>query len=428
MILSRSVINSLIRNALLLGVFVMASTSVSASDQPLMEVEFETREVVPGQSVPLRLTILVPTWMPEPVEFPDFEMPNLRVRLPGRSTFPTGRRVGSETWSGVVRTYQLTPLAPGLFEIPPQEVEITYAEPGGIEPITVVLQTDPMVLSGVVPEGAESLRPFIAATSLTLEQEVSPKTRDLAPGEGIERIITARIAGSSPFSLPRLMPDHHVPGMRVYPDAPSVVENEDGGSLSGIRIERIMLMAEGDGAGEAPEVAVRWYNLESGTIETSRVPGFDVTVIAPPPPPAPPDYGRIARNALFALVAAAALFWLLRRIWPSVDALLQARRQRYLDSERYAFGRLRESIQSRNYTQALAGLEAWAALLPGTDPSRDNKVSAALDAIGRAHYSPSPTPEGRKVWGELYAALCEIRQTSKKRSSQLTGALPQLNP
>ncbi|MCP4818083.1 MAG: hypothetical protein GY883_02770, partial [Shimia sp.] len=77
-----------------------------AQDQdPLLEITFEERETIPGQPLTLRLTVFVPTFMPKPPVWPSFETPNLRIRLPERSTSPTSRTINGGTWSGVSRRY-----------------------------------------------------------------------------------------------------------------------------------------------------------------------------------------------------------------------------------------------------------------------------------------------------------------------------------
>lgn len=411
----------------LLAFALDARADNEASERPILEVRFDTRHAIPGQSIPLQLTVLVPTWMPRPVAFPTFEIPNVRVRLPERATFPNSRRVGSETWSGVVRTYYLSPLVPGMFTIPPKDLVVTYAAPGGIEPVTVTLHTGALEFEGRVPEGAGSLVPFVAARSLVLEQELSEKTTGLSPGDGIERTITATIEGASPFSLQALMPPHRIPGVRAYADTPAVDESEDGNVLSGTRTERITLMAEAGGEGEAPAVRIRWYNLESGEIEISAVPGFSVSVIAPPPQPVPMNYGRMAKRVILTGALMLVLVWAGRRAWPFVHGALARRQHKYRDSEAWAFDRLRGCIQAHDYFGTLAALDAWSRRIAGPGPMNDEQVTAALNEIGAARYADPSGVEKQRTWNRLYAVLLGVRQEARRNARAQAGTLAGLN-
>lgn len=52
-----------------------------------------------------------------------------------------------------------------------QTMTITYANPGS-DPVSVDVEAPEVVLRGVVPEGAESLDPYLAGRSLELGVEV----------------------------------------------------------------------------------------------------------------------------------------------------------------------------------------------------------------------------------------------------------------
>ena len=66
----------------------------SPADGPQLMVDFPESETIPGQPLSLRLTVLVPTYMPSPPVWPSLETRNVLVRLPERSTTPTSRRIG----------------------------------------------------------------------------------------------------------------------------------------------------------------------------------------------------------------------------------------------------------------------------------------------------------------------------------------------
>ncbi len=60
--------------------------AAESTAQPLLRASFEKTVAVPGQTLLLEVTILVPTWMPKPPEFPIFDLPDVSVRLPEGSS------------------------------------------------------------------------------------------------------------------------------------------------------------------------------------------------------------------------------------------------------------------------------------------------------------------------------------------------------
>jgi MlrC C-terminus len=354
---------------------------------PVLEVDFKEAEAVPGQPLSLRLTVLVPTFMPKPPVWPSLEAPNLLVRLPEGSTGPTSKRIGGQTWSGITRHYRISPMVPGDFAIPPQEVMVTFADPDTNEPTKATLSTEPLAFSGVVPVGAEGLDPFLAAEALKLEQEITGDPETMAPGESVTRTVTARIRGTSPMFLPDLLPAMTVEGLAAYADEPALAEADDRGVLSGTRTERVTLVAEGGGSGEAPPVSLDWYNLKTGKVETATLEGFAISVDGPPARSAEPrDWRVIALTALAGALAVALALWLLRRLLPPLGRWVRARRADWLASEARAYARLRQVAKHRDHAALRPALDAWAAKVSGPDPRRDARLQDALRQLGAARY------------------------------------------
>ena len=149
---------------LLLALLLLAGPALAQTPPtPIVETVLDQSQTVPGQSVTLRLNILVPTWMPNPPELPTFETPNLRVRVPPRGSTAISRQVDGQNWSGISHRYLLTPMVPGQFVLPPQKIELTWADPGGpatemSKPGTLAVSTLPVprlnqsrLIGGVLP-------------------------------------------------------------------------------------------------------------------------------------------------------------------------------------------------------------------------------------------------------------------------------------
>lgn len=406
-----------------------AQDAQGAGEGPVVRLQLDPAQVVPGQYATLRVTVLVPTWMPAPVEFPSFEMPNLRVRLPDKSTTPTSARVAGATWSGVTRRYLLSPMVAGRFEIAAMDLGVSYAAPGGTDPLRVRLRTDPVTLEGVLPAGAEDLHPFIAARALTLTQELSQPLTGLTPGEGVVWSVTARIEGASPIVLPPLMPDPQIPGFRAYADQPRIDETDGAdGALSGTRSERLTLMAEAGGGGALPGMTLRWFDLDSGRVETAQLPGFEIAATGPPAEAAAAGAGagrdRDWRRIAIGLGAGLAVLLLLWRLLPPVAAWRSARRARWLASKAQAARALRRAVARRDHAAVLAALDIWKARAPRTPPAALAGLSARLAAVGAGRYGrpgpgPGPGPEREPEKGDETAAAWAALEAEVRR---LTGA------
>ncbi|MBD9527447.1 BatD family protein [Paracoccus sp. PAR01] len=408
---------------LLLALLLLAGPALAqAPPTPIVETVLDQSQTVPGQSVTLRLNILVPTWMPNPPELPTFESPNLRVRVPPRGSTAISRQVDGQNWSGISHRYLLTPMVPGQFVLPPQKIELTWADPGGPAPLTATVQTEPVTLTGTVPKGAEGLDPFIAAKSLVLTQDLSGPSTGLTPGASVIRTVTAKIEGTSPIVLPTLMPQFDLPAIRAYPASPQVTEDDGAEELSGTRVESETLMALGGGQGSAPPISLDWFNLGTGKVETASVPGFDISVAGPPPKSAQTAQQRDWRLILTTLALVLGVAAMLRGLWPRARDAAQTHRQARLASEAYARSQLLTAISRRDYPQTSRWLEDWRARLPAGVPMQD--LSELFAAVGATLYAAQPASPA-SPWEALAHAVRATPSVWGRSNRQI---LPELNP
>ncbi|MEM1429142.1 MAG: hypothetical protein AAGG09_06770 [Pseudomonadota bacterium] len=422
---ARGVAWSLSRAALWSGVLLAASLPAVAQE-PVLRMEFPETETVPGQPLSLRLTVLVPTFLPDPPVWPSFEAPNLAVRI--ASTGPTSEQIDGATWAGVSRRYTLSPMVPGTFALPAQTVTVTWADPDGAAPRRTELSTDPQSLTGVIPPGAETLDPFLAADGLELSQSIEGETEGIAPGASVLRTVTAEIRGTPPMFLPTLLPPHQIEGLRAYPDAPVLEETENRGVLSGTRTERVTLVAEGGGAGEAPAIAVQWYNLQSGAVETASVEAVAISVDGPPAAtlaPEPRDWRAIAAMSVALLFALAVFTFAWQRLLPPVRRWRARRRAAWAASEAQAYRTLQRVVKQRDFAAFYAALDTWAMRFDGADPRQNPGLDAALTSLGAARYGFEMADLGTG-WRALARVLPEVRNAA--RASPGLSRLPPLNP
>lgn len=398
----------------------------AVAQEPILRYEIDESEAIPGQAVSLRLTVLVPTFLPAPPSWPSYEAPNLLVRV--GFTGPVSERIDGATWSGVSRRYLIAPMVPGRVSLPAQEISVTWADPETSAPRRSSLSTEPLTITAIVPDGAEGLEPFVAAEALTLQQSVEGTPERMEPGDSVIRTVTATIEGTSPMFLPSLLPPHAIAGLRVYPDSPIFEESTERDAVRGTRIERVTLVAEGGGSGAAPAVTLDWYNLRTGTVETAKLPAIAVSVDGPPVATAAPaarDWRAIGLSALAGLAALALLVAAVRRLTSPVTSWLRRRHTHWLASEARAWQALRHAVTARDHGALRTALETWALRVRGPDPRRDPRLSVALTTLGAARYGRGRSGEGAG-WKAVSRTLTDLRNEARRKPETVT--LPPLNP
>lgn len=418
--------------ALLVGVFLpVLVLAQDGKPTPLVQADFEATSAVPGQPVVVRLKVLVPTWMPKPPIMPTYDLPNLMVRDDGRAATSISERIDGETWSGISRKYLLYPLIAGRIDIPAQTVVIYYADPGTREPIEFRATVEAASLTGEVPEGAAGLDPFIAATGLEIEQAFEGDPANLDPGDALVRRITVRIKGASPMLLPQLADPKSEPGLSVYADEPVLDEAQERGVLSGSRIERITLVPETGGRFARPAVTLRWFNLDSGQVETAEVEGFEMTVRGPPPAAkTDSDWRQSVTGWAPVILGVAALLFASWRLWPRIARWRRARRVAYRASEDYAYRRAVQQLEARQLDGAFRAITRWWQLASAGSRELPEPLAAALASIGAGRYgrpdarTPDPDP-----WSGARRALDGARkEILRSADDRRHDPLPPINP
>ncbi|MFV0513493.1 MAG: BatD family protein [Jhaorihella sp.] len=411
---------------------LLAGAALAQDDpRPILRSEMPEGPAIVGQPLVLRLTVLVPTWMPKPPEYPSFEVANLMVHLPERATNPVSDTIGGETWSGTTRGYRLYPLEPGAFEIPAQTMTVTYADPDTTQPVTLDLPVAAVRFEAVLPKEAEGLDPPIVAQRFTLDQTLAGDT-GLTVGGALTRTVTATIEGTTPVLIPQLIETPEAPGtpgpLRAYPDEPKVAESETRGTLSGSRSETVSYVAQAGGSAELPEIRLDWFNLETGSVETATLAAIRVEVAMPPPPP--PDPLAIALKAAATLVAALLAYLVLRRVSPRIASVAAELRGRWLNSERRAHRTVLHAFKSHDIGQVLAALNIWNEHHPAPPAEDAARLARALAPLGKARYGATGQAAAPSDWRGAEAAYRRLRSTARhmQRPARPGRKLPALNP
>lgn len=419
-------------------VLAQAAPETATALAPQVSSELTPAEVAPGQSARLRITVLVPTFMPKPVVFAELDQPQLRVQLGARATTPLSRRIDGRTWSGVTRSYQLTPLAAGQFNLGAQALTVTYQDPDSGEVLSQQVVTEAQTLTATIPAAASGLSPYVAGRAVTLTQRftltrsatdgqgsaelLDAKTDDpveLAVGDSLEREITLSIEGGSALLLPALDAQAEVAGMALYVASPQVSEADDGGK----RIERYTYIAQAGGSTRLPPMALGWFDTGHQKVATAQLDGLALKVSGASLAAA------VERSEYWLVLLLVVAFLLLWAAWYGLRPRWR-RHQQLRRRQRDALGvsallQLRAAVKAQDYA---ACLQAWYRLeqqASGLSAPRRAAIADALAAIGQWRFGKVPDQAPAALWQALEQAL-PPPQALRARAEPVL--LPGLNP
>jgi hypothetical protein len=414
---------------LALLIFLLAGSAAQAQQQPVVRVQVSPESVGVGEAAELTVTVLVPTWFTRPPVYPTFELANAITRLPADSSFSMRERVGNESWSGIVRTYEIYPLLGARYRIAGQSMTVTFANPGSA-PTSVEVNVPEVTLRGVVPQGAESLEPYVAGRKLTLALEVEGQLDELEAGDAIVLTYRAELDGLPAIFLPPLAPALDYEGVSTYRDLPDV---QDGAVAS--RSERVTLVFDAGGEFRIPGFELRFWNTETRSIETAVADGLVISVQGSPVASIIAD-GQVGTAWERLAAGAVVLVLLLTILWRVLPALLRRHREnaeRRRQSEAYAFGQLAKALGSGNGRAAYHALVIW---LERLEPRMG--VSMFATRFGNAELVGALTALSAAVYRDTevvadFRRLTRGLATARKRCLEQRGttaalALPPLNP
>ena len=408
---------------------LVLSAAAWGQAQPVVRAEVKPESVLVGEPVELTVTVLVPTWFTRPPVYPTFELANAMTRLPSDSSFSIRERVGSESWSGIVRTYEIYPLLGASYRMAGQTMNVTFASPGS-DPISIDVEVPEVVLRGVVPEGAESLDPYLAGRRLELSLDIEGELDGLKAGDAIVLTYRAELDGLPAIFLPPLAPTLEFDGVSVYRDMPEVVDGD-----TARRTEKVTLVFDAGGEFSIPGMELSFWNSASQSIESATAGGMAVSVEGPPA--AAPVVSESTENRwqrIGVLIVAAVALTLL--LWRGIPVLLRRHRaaaERRRQTEGYAFRQLTRALGSGDSTAAYRALLLWIERLKPPMDARtfaelygDPALSTVLTGLSAGIYGDARRPADlRQVRRQLEVA----RRRFLARGSAATAVrLPPLNP
>ncbi|WP_019342734.1 BatD family protein [Stutzerimonas stutzeri] len=278
---------------------------------------------------------------------------------------------------------------------------------------------------------------WLPARSLTLVEAWSPEPAGAQLGEALTRSVLLKADGLTSSQLPPIT-SPKVPGLRSYPDQPTLNNEVTANGISGSREQREALVATRAGDFQLPPIEVIWWNTVDDRLERSTLPGRNLLVADNPDLQQPaidtPDIPeqREARrlwpwqlsSALLALTTLLGFgLWLHARNQPAVIRTVPTG-----PTPRSLLDDLKRACLANDTLATRHALDAWARQQPETladMAARFEPLSDALDGLNGALYSET----GQRWQGEaLWQAIQSLPADHAGDAEREASALPPLYP
>ena len=346
---------------------------------------------------------------------------------------------------GVIEVrYALFPQKSGELTIPSQLFSATAVAPATgdrfgsrfgrstqVKSPTIPLQVKPK------PADYPADAPWLPATNLTLVEAWSPEPEQARIGEPLTRSVLLKADGLTSAQLPPLH-STQVPGLRGYPDQPSLRNEAGAQGVSGSREQREALVAAQHGDFQLPAIELVWWNTVEDRLERTSLPARPLRVadnpelqqpaIEAPAGPAPTHTQLLWPWQLSSLVLALTSvigfgLWLHARNQPAVIRTVQAG-----PTPRNLLDDLKRACQANDTQATRHAIDAWARQQPETladMAARFVPLSDALDGLNGALYSETgQTWQGDALWQAIQA----LPSAQTLGTEQDVSALPPLYP
>jgi hypothetical protein len=246
-----------------------AAAPAPAPTAPLaltLDADATPRRVVVGQEVLVVVRALSPDAPPRG-RMPTPSAENARLLLLGEQ-----RRVDGDGRHVFEQRYALFPQRAGRLRI--DNLGFDAWNPGGGAPRRE--RTAALEIEVTAPPAAAQAETWLPARSLTL-MEAGPSEVRIAPGQGIERVLTLRAEGLMAEDLPAI--PMQIPfSLRVRDDPPRLWNERTPEGVIGYRSERVLVSPDESGSYRLPGPSVEWWDSAAGQSRTATLPDWTLTV------------------------------------------------------------------------------------------------------------------------------------------------------
>ena len=363
------------------------------------------------------------------------------------TTIKLNETLNGETWQVVRYPLALFSQKGGPITIPPIKVRFSSAEVFGKEVRDFELQTESLVIYTSMPPGASSDALVISTSQFDVDYQWSPSPEDEAPipaktGDAVTLKITRQASDISGMLLSPL-PVFRIDGIEAYPEAPTINDRVNRGSLTGERTDTTTWILEQPGEFEWPDMPIQWWDPATKQLKEKRVGGLRFSVTASPSAgttvaAGTPD-GRVIpwQQILIAMIA---LFVSLLLVWKFGSAVtvpivrwVQALAGRPAALEKAAFRTACSACRANQASTAYASMYRWLEFyaLGNLTMQQFSKLTfddifvSQITELQRNIIGKNENWKGRNLADSLARVRRQLRSSTDDRALRI---LPALNP
>ncbi len=253
------------------------------------EATTEINQLVPKQSVLMKVSVWYPATEAWLVNYPDWDMPGASIEKTRTDVPNVEREVEGLLQYGNTQKYIVTPVDIGQLKLRQDSMDVSVYQDGS----AVIPFHNPIELDVSLPDGVYAMDRFLPAHELDVQQEfvhysnsVGEQSLELAAvaeltlekGEMLERRITLTAKGVKGSSIPiTLLPKQHE-GMQsesTYNDIQGLF-----GFEGGERVDSFFFSPGGGGQVELSPLSIEWWDLDNRTLKTIELPGASFNSVA----------------------------------------------------------------------------------------------------------------------------------------------------
>ncbi|MBK5569709.1 hypothetical protein [Ensifer sp. SSB1] len=401
-----------------------------------------------GQQIEIDIDVFVPNYFLTPPQFPLFDLRGAVVTMPDDRGMNLNETVDGEAFSGIRKTYVITPQAAGTYALPTIVIPFGYAAvPGQTTQGKVTVPRLKLTVEAV-PGGAGGA-PGVTAGEITITQAFDRDPAGLHAGDALVRTVTTRATGLAPMMIPE--PSLKAPeGVQVYRHDPVLSEERTprGEIAAGLRKDVATYVFTEPGTFSLAAITLEWFTPQSGKTETAEADGAQVvvgaapateTAIAPPaPPPTKEPFDWLSWvTAAASVLALAIAIQVAANLFGRLETWIETALTRNAQLEETAFRHVLTACRDHDKARLDTTLDRWSRktgnvpLAKWLDRFADQETKVAFARHRQSRYGTSPSHHERPDFARLQSGLKSARRRWLDEFSGDDGAadeLPGLNP
>lgn len=270
--------------AALLMLFLLPSWSWSASLAQLQSekhIEISAQlipftDIVVGQRTELVIYIATDRWFTGGTRLEIPEVDGLVIIQTNNFASNSSENRKGQSW--VVQRWSLDvfPQRSGTFTIPPIDVRLSINDETAGD-VKGTLRSPSLKFQASVPEALSKTQHWVASPDYKVSQSFDRELTGLKAGDAIERTIVFEATGVMAMMLPGWQPEN-LSGLAVYPQPPSLTNNNNRGGMIAKRVENITYIAEESGQYQLPARDYYWWDTSKGELQIRFLPAVDIAV------------------------------------------------------------------------------------------------------------------------------------------------------